>query len=44
MNGRSATMLIDNKILEDLLIFIFITQKNVPIYKMMEAGINVQNT
>jgi hypothetical protein len=44
MNGLNAITLIDNKIFEDLLIFIFIIRKNALIFKMMEAGINVQIT
>ncbi len=44
MNGRNATMLIDNKTSVDLHIFIFIILKNVHISKKMEAGIYVQNT
>jgi hypothetical protein len=42
MNGQSVIMLIDNKILEDHLIFIFIILKNVILLLMMEIGINVQ--
>lgn len=42
MNGQSVIMLIDNKILEDLLIFIFIILKNVIMSLTMEIGTNVQ--
>jgi hypothetical protein len=42
MNGQSVIMLIDNKILEDHLIFTFIILKNVILLLTMEIGINVQ--